>query len=181
MNCVQFPVLVLTLDTQGSSSKFPTGSPGFPTCLMRIPALDLRGTRDRCCAQQPQGGDHDRRPPFPPVRTHEAFGKLREMRPKTTKQMVLAGEGDQRGKRERERGVGTAIIPEPKSNKEFKCNHRGPSPYCAEPQGRAHHPSVTIGTTWVAGNKRPGSQGISRGREVRSYRKGHQKKPQIKT
>lgn len=144
-NSTELPILVLTPDTQGNLSKLPTGSPGFPTWLMRIPAPNLSGTRGHCCTQQHKVGYLDRRV-LPPLLIHEAFGKLRETRLKTTKQMVLAGERGQRGKRER--GVGTIIIPEPKNNsKEFKCNHRRASPCCAEAWGRAHHRTVTVGTT----------------------------------
>lgn len=47
-NRTGLPILGLTLVTQGTWSKLPTGSSGIPTCLMRIPALDLRGSKHYC-------------------------------------------------------------------------------------------------------------------------------------
>lgn len=61
-----------------------------------------------------KGGYLDRQASFPSPLIHEAFGKLQETRLTTNKQMVLVEEGDQIRNRDRE--IGTIIIPEPQSD-----------------------------------------------------------------
>lgn len=177
-NSTELPILVLTPDTQGNLSKLPTGSPGFPTLLMRIPAPNLSGTRGHCCTQQPKQSRWSWQMNPIPRLIHEAFGKLRETKLKTTKQMVLAGKRGQReeSKRDRDNHYSWAQ----KQLKRVQVQSQTGIPMLCRGPGRAHHHSHN----WhhiSERNKCPGSQGISRGKEVSPHRKGHQKTPQMKT